>query len=223
MRVSCENKRSDSSDCGGSRWGLPQKNGLRQPLLTRLTVFVLLALTAVPIAAAATDASDVELRLKAAYIYNFARFVEWPAGTAAGPVRIGVLGHGDLTAPLEEIVRGKSVGGRAIKVTPIGTAADAECCEILLIERSESKHEKEIAQALSGKPVLTVSDDENGSKDGIMIAFQLVDESVRFQINQEAAARAGLKISSQLLKVAITAERTGRRSVGREQQEERRQ
>lgn len=189
-----------------------------------LTVIVLAVLTAVPItpAAAASDTSDVELRLKAAYIYNFARFVEWPAGTAAGPVRIGVLGHGDLASPLEEIVRGKSVGGRAIKVTPIGTAADAECCEILLIERSESKHGKEIAQALAGKPVLTVSDDENGSKDGIMIAFQLVDESVRFQINQEAASRAGLKISSQLLKVAVPAERTGRTSVVREQQDGRR-
>jgi hypothetical protein len=185
---------------------------------------LLTALTAIPIApaAAVTDSSDVESRLKAAYIYNFARFVEWPATGAAGPVRIGVLGHGDLASPLEEIVRGKSVGGRAIKVTPIGTAAQAECCEILLIERSESKHEREIAQALAGKPVLTVSDDENGSRDGIMIAFQLVDESVRFQINQEAAVRAGLKISSQLLKVAIPAESTGRGSVVREQREGRR-
>jgi hypothetical protein len=177
---------------------------LRWRVLGRV-IIVLLALAAVAIATVAStaDSSDVEVHVKAAYIYNFARFVEWPAGTAAGPVRIGVLGHGDLVSPLEEIVRGKSVGGRAIKVTPLATAADAECCEILLIERSEAKHEKEIAQALAGKPVLTVSDDENAPKDGIMIAFQLVDESVRFQINQDAATRAGLKISSQLLKVAI--------------------
>ena len=175
----------------------------RRELPVLLTV-ILLAMTAVPImSAAASESSEVEVRVKAAYIYNFARFVEWPPTTPAGPVRIGVLGRGDLVSPLEEIVRGKSVGGRAIKVTPIGTAAEAECCEILLIERSETKHEKEVAQALAGKPVLTVSDDENGSRDGIMVVFQLVDESVRFQINQEAAARAGLKISSQLLKVAI--------------------
>jgi len=155
------------------------------------------------LSAGGADVADVEAHVKAAYIYNFARFVEWPAGAAAGPVRIGILGHGDLTSPLEEIVRGKSVGGRPIKVTPIATPGEAECCEILLIERSESKHEKEIAQALAGKPVLTVSDDENGSRDGVIIAFQLVDESVRFQINQDAAMRAGLRISSQLLKVAI--------------------
>ena len=189
-------------------------NPRRGPLIALLA-----ALTAVVIArsAAAADSSDVEAHVKAAYVYNFARFIEWPAATAAGPVRIGVLGHGDLASPLEEIVRGKSVGGRAIKVIQIGSAAEAECCEILLIERSESKHEKEIVQALAGKPVLTVSDDENAPKEGIMIAFQLVDESVRFQINQEAATRAGLKISSQLLKVAIPADRTGRRSVVREE------
>lgn len=175
--------------------------------VTKLTVFALLLLAVLPLlpAGAAADTSDVELHVKAAYIYNFARFVEWPAGTPAGPLRIGVLGHGDLVSPLEEIVRGKSVAGRAIKVTPIASAAEAECCGILLIERSESKHEKEIAQALAGKPVLTVSDDENASRDGVMIAFQLVDESVRFQINQDAATRAGLKISSQLLKVAVPA------------------
>lgn len=150
-----------------------------------------------------TDSAEVETRVKAAFIYNFARFVEWPSRSGGGPVRIGVMGHGDLSGPLEEVVRGKSVGGRPIRVTPVGNASEAELCEILLIERSESKRAGEIAQALAGKPVLTVSDDENGSKEGIMIAFQLVDESVRFQINQDVAERAGLKISSQLLKVAI--------------------
>lgn len=149
------------------------------------------------------DTAEVETRIKAAFIYNFARFIEWPAGSNSGPVRIGVIGHGDLSAPLEEVVRGKSVGGRAIRVTPVENISEAESCAILLIERSESMHSKEIAQGLAGKPVLTVSDDESGSKEGIMIAFQLVDESVRFQINQEAAERAGLKISSQLLKVAV--------------------
>lgn len=171
-----------------------------------LGVIVLLAGPAVALeqsTAGAADSAEVETRVKAAFIFNFARFVEWPARLNAGPVRIGVMGHGDLSAPLEEAVRGKSVGGRTIRVTPVESADEAESCKILLIERSESKHSREIAEALAGKPVLTVSDDESGSKEGIMIAFQLVDESVRFQINQEAAERAGLKISSQLLKVAI--------------------
>jgi hypothetical protein len=154
-------------------------------------------------AANAADSFEVETRVKAAFVYNFARFVEWPPRSIPGPVRIGILGHGDLASPLAEVIRGKSVSGRAIVVTPIGLLSEADCCEILLIERSESKRFKEIVQALAGKPVLTVCDDENGPRDGVMIAFQLVEESVRFQINQEAAERAGLRISSQLLKVAI--------------------
>jgi hypothetical protein len=156
-------------------------------------------------AVAGSDQSDVETRVKAAFIYNFARFVEWPAKSGSGPVRIGVLGHGELASPLEEVVRGKSANGRPIEVASVANPADAERFEILLIERSESKHLKDILQALAGKPVLTVCDGGVCQRDGGIVAFQIVDESVRFQINQEAAQAAGLKISSQLLKVALPA------------------
>jgi hypothetical protein len=173
------------------------------PTLAIALVLVLAAVLSAPCAANAADSADVETRLKVAYIYNFARFVEWPARSSPGPVRIGVLGLGDLAAPLEDVIRGKSANGRPIEVAHINSVAEADCCEILLIERSEYKHVSEIVQALAGKPVLTVCDVGSCLRDGVMIAFQLVEESVRFQINQEAAERAGLKISSQLLKVAV--------------------
>ena len=151
----------------------------------------------------AADNSDVETQLKAAFIYNFARFVDWPPRPVPGPVRIGILGSGELAAPLREVIRGKMVDGRSIEVTNISSVADAEHFEILLIERSELKHIREIVQSLAGKPVLTVCDEGNCFRDGAMIAFQVVDESVRFQISQESAEQVGLKISSQLLKVAL--------------------
>lgn len=160
--------------------------------------------------ASATEKSEVEIRIKAAFIYNFARFVVWPNGSAPGPMRIGILGSGQLSTPLEEVVQGKLANGRPIRVTHVNAALDALCCEILLIERSEAGHVREIVQALSGKPILTVCDCEDGFRNGVMIAFQIVDDSVRFQINQEAAERAGLKISSQLLKVALPS--TGKHS-----------
>jgi len=156
-------------------------------------------------AVAGSEQSDVETRVKAAFIYNFARFVEWPSGAKSGPVRIGILGRGELGSPLEEIVRGKSANGRPIEVGHVNSAAEAEHFEILLIERSESKHLRDILQPLAGKPVLTVCDGGPCQRDGGIIAFQIVEESVRFQINQEAAQTAGLKISSQLLKVALAA------------------
>jgi hypothetical protein len=156
-----------------------------------------------PFAVRASGDSDIEIRVKTAYIYNFARFVEWPARSASGPVRIAILGRGDLASPLEEVVRGKLASGRAIQITHINAVTETDCCEILVIERSESKHVREVVQTLAGKPVLTVCDGGNGIPDGVMIVFQIVEESVRFQIDQEAAEHAGLRISSQLLKVAI--------------------
>jgi hypothetical protein len=153
----------------------------------------------------AANNPDVETRLKAAFIYNFARFIEWPVHSGAGSVRIGILGRGDLASPLEEVVKGKLANGRPIEATHITAASEADCCEILLIERSESKHVREIVQAIADKPILTVCDGGNCLRDGVMITFQIVAESVRFQINQQAAEHAGLKISSQLLKVSIPA------------------
>ena len=169
---------------------------------------VLAATLSIPLTSAA-DSPDVETRVKVAFIYNFARFVEWPVRSASGSIRIGILGRGDLGAPLEEVIRGKSANGRPIEVTHINAVAGADSCEILLIEQSESKHLKDIVQALAGKPVLTVCDGGNCLRDGVMIGFRIVEESVRFQVNQEAAEHAGLKISSQLLKVAINVRRAG--------------
>lgn len=178
----------------------------------RWPVWLGLVIAFVPVAAPAlfaqcadcsSDGPDVETRVKAAFIYNFARFVEWPVRNSPGPVRIGILGRGDLGAPLEDVIRGKSANGRSIEVTYLNAVAEADRCEILLIERSETRHTREIVQVLGGKPVLTVCDGGNCLRDGAMIAFQIVEESVRFQVNQEAAEHAGLKISSQLLKVAV--------------------
>jgi len=160
-----------------------------------------------PGAVSAAADSEVEIRVKAAFIYNFARFVDWPANTnsTSGAVRIGILGNGPLELPLKQVVQGKSANGKRIEVVPLSSMSDAGHCDILLIEPSESKRIAEIVQALAGKPVLTVCSGEPCIRDGGMIAFEIVNDSVRFQINQEAAEHAGLKLSSQLLKVAIPA------------------
>jgi hypothetical protein len=149
------------------------------------------------------DSSDVEARVKVAFVYNFARFVEWPQSPPRQAIRIAVVGRGDLATPLEEITRGKTVNGRSIEVVRLTAAVPIPRCDILLVEHSESKHVNNIIQSVAGKPVLTVSDGPNCMRDGAMIGFLLVEESVRFQINQEAAEKAGLKVSSQLLKVAL--------------------
>jgi hypothetical protein len=169
------------------------------------TRFICCALIA---ALASAADSEVEIRVKAAFIYNFARFVDWPANmvSTSGAMRIGILGSGPLESPLKQVVQGKSANGKRIEVVPFNSLSDAGHCEILWIEPSESKHIAEIVRSLAGKPVLTVCNGDPCIRDGGMIAFQIVDDSVRFQINQEAAEHAGLKLSSQLMKVAIPAQ-----------------
>lgn len=144
---------------------------------------------------------DLETSVKAMDIFNFGRVVEWPSNSDT--LRICVTGHGDLGALLQELAKGKSVGGHAVTVNPVVASAPADSCEILVIERSELKHMKSIVQSLAGKPILTVCDDPIGLGTGVIIVFRLIDETIRFQINQQAAEKAGLKISSQLLKLAI--------------------
>jgi hypothetical protein len=188
---------------GGRPGGAPRGSGI-WPLFSSYR-FIWWALVA---ALASAGDSEVEIRVKAAFIYNFTRFVEWPANTnsTSGSVRIGILGSGALELPLKQVVQGKSANGKRIEVIALNSLSDASRCDILWIEPSESKHLAEIVQSLAGKPVLTVCNGDSCIRDGGMIAFQIVDDSVRFQINQGAAERAGLKLSSQLLKVAIPAQ-----------------
>jgi len=153
---------------------------------------------------AARGGDDVELRVKAAFLYNFARFVEWPVQAESQPkVEFCVLGHDPLTPILEETVRGKNVNGRVLGVRNVGGADEAAGCHVLFVARGEQKRLRCLLQALAEKPVLTVSDLEGTVRDGGIIQFRLVDQNVRFEVNLDAAARAGLKLSSQLLRVAL--------------------
>jgi hypothetical protein len=153
----------------------------------------------------AEAADDVELRVKAAFLYNFARFVEWPTNpqeSSQAPLVIAILGHDPLLPLLQSTVKGKSVNGHPLQVREFTTAEQIEC-HILYIAPSEDKRIKTDLQLVAGRPILIVSDSKSSLQHGGIIAFREIDDSVRFEINRQAAERAGLKLSSQLLKVAI--------------------
>jgi hypothetical protein len=162
--------------------------------------FVALALPA------RSEPNDVEARVKAAFLYNFVRFVEWPPESLSDPrtpIVIGIVGHDPLGSVLDEIVEGKTVGGRPVRIRRFDSVEQVDHCQVLYI--AEPKRAKTLRQSLAGKAVLSVGDYVGALQDGNVIAFLLVDDSVRFEISLETAGRAGLKISSQLLKVALNA------------------
>lgn len=153
-----------------------------------------------------SDGAELEYRIKAAYLYNFARFVQWPASGAGrrGPVVIGVLGKDPFGPLLDSTIRGKTVSGRPIDIRRLDGLNQARNCHLLFVSAAERRNLDSIFAELEGAGVLTVSEIDSFVDKGGMINFVIEDERVVIDINLDAARRSGLDISSQLLKVART-------------------
>ena len=146
-----------------------------------------------------------EYQVKAVYLYNFTRFVEWPAADAGaeGPFAICVLGDDPFGTALDSTVAGETVRGRNVVARRVGKAEDARICRILYVSSSEDGKWKEILTALGKSSVLTVSDMPKFSERGGMIEFVAKGDKVRFEVNLTNTTEAGLTLSSDLLKVAV--------------------
>ncbi len=148
-----------------------------------------------------------EYQLKAAFLFNFAKFAEWPSEAftnATSPIVIGVLGTNRFVSDLEQTVRNKTINDRLLQVREIRSLTEATNCHILFISRFSSEALPEIFAALRGASVLTVGDETEGfTEAGGMINLVVEEKKIRFQINNDAARNARLKISSKLLSLAV--------------------
>lgn len=155
----------------------------------------------------AQDSQPSEYQLKAAFLFNFAKFVEWPPRAFASdtsPIVVGVLGQNPFGADLESTVQNKAINNRPFTIKEFRSAAEATNCHILFISTSEKEHLPEILEPLQGASVLTVSESPNFIESGGIINFVREGNKIRFQVSDEAAKRAGLKISSKLLSLAVS-------------------
>lgn len=146
-----------------------------------------------------------EYQVKAAFLYNFAKFVEWPSSSfsdASAPFQICVFGRDPFGEELRNITSEKTVNGRKLEVHPGVDLLRARGCHILFIASSVETPASQIFAALRGASVLTVGDTKGFAEQGGMINFVLENERVQFEVNRKAAEEAGLKISSKLLSVA---------------------
>ena len=143
-----------------------------------------------------------EYQLKAAFIFNFAKFVEWPRQAFAdpkSPLFIGVLGENPFGGDLEQAVHGKTLNQRPIMVKTCRTMDEGKKCHILFVSSSEKARLGEILKDLSGTNVLTVGETDNFIQSGGIISFFWEGNKIRFEISGEAAKKAGLKVDSKLL------------------------
>ncbi len=152
----------------------------------------------------AAPAISKEYQLKAAFLYQFTKFIQWPAERFAdekSPIVIAVLGRNPLGDELDKLVKGRTVNGRAIDVRLIASVAELPSAHIVFVCAGE---ESRLNATIFGEPgVLTVGESADFAARGGIIMFTLVDEKVRFEINQASGEKAGLKLSGQLLKLAV--------------------
>ena len=171
---------------------------------TRRTVaFALVALFAGRLQAA--PATPTEYDIKAVFLLNFTRFIEWPASEGADenrPIVIGVLGDDPFGQGLDQAVRGERVNNRPLVVKRMTRVDGATDCAALFICRSERHRIGEILERLKGQPVLTVSDIPQFAESGGMVGLVSEGGKIRLRINVDAAKAANLAISSKLLRPA---------------------
>ena len=141
---------------------------------------------------------SLEYRVKAAYLYNFAKYVEWPEAAPGASLAICVAGRNPFGPVLDETVRGETIADREVTVRVI--LEPEEGCDVLFIPQGSST--TPYLRAARGAPILTVGETRDFIAQGGMISFVLEGPNVRFEIDPEAAARAGIRISSRLMQVA---------------------
>ena len=182
-------------------------------MLRRLGILILVAamtLNLAPSADAQTgDASDSsEYLIKAGFIYNFAKFVEWPSTSfpqADSPIVIGILGTDPFGSVLDRIVADKKIGSRGFVVRRYKWSKDLKDlreCQILFVSSSEKVHTDEVLEFVKWLPVLTIGETPGFAERGGVIRFTVEDNRVRFEVSVDAAHNANLNISSRLLTLA---------------------
>lgn len=178
-----------------TRHGISDREWSPGRCIHALAIFVLLL-------GSASAQTAGEYEVKAAFLYKFASFVEWPQGRPENQLCIGVVGNDPFGSDLERIVEGKTANGRAFRVRRFKALQDVNTCEIVFVSSSERARLQPILDRLKGMPVLTVGDVPEFCEDGGIIGLSLAGDRVRLQINLEAAERSNLQISSRLLKLA---------------------
>ena len=143
-----------------------------------------------------------ENALKAAYLYNFTLFVDWPPEATNGSFLICVLGTDPFGPTLPEILRGKTAGGRELRSAVVASREELPPCRVVYVPATDAARHRDALQSLLGQPVLTVGETEDFLGAGGIIRLFVEGGKLRFDVNAEAARRSRLKISARLLELA---------------------
>jgi hypothetical protein len=184
---------------------LRTKIGARFCSSRRLVCILFLLLCLVSPGNLPANSTAEEYSVKAAFLYHFAQFVEWPAETfkdAGAPLVYCTLGEDPFHGALDASLSGKTVGTHPIQVRHFKQTSELQGCHVMFIGEKEKRLFSTVFELFRGSPVLIVGESERFVQDGGIIGFCLEENKIRFDINLEAAEKAKLKISSRLLVLA---------------------
>ena len=162
--------------------------------------------------AQAPAAAPGEYDVKAAYLYNFGKFVQWPPGErrTAESFDICVVGRDPFGAALDRAVTGATIGRRPVQARRVATASATHGCHVLFVGAPDERQAADLLAAVGQADVLTVGDTPRFLDQGGMIRFVADGSRVRFEVNLASARAAGLTLSSDLLRVATRVRQAGR-------------
>lgn len=153
----------------------------------------------------AVGAEPTEYQLKAVFLINFAKFVDWPTtafSTAKSPINLCVLGTDPFGRDLDDFVQGQVADDRTMAVKRLARVQREDNCHVLFMSAAEKARTGWVLGVLRNMPTLTVGEGDDFAAAGGVIGLVIEDNKIRFEVNLDAADRAGLKISSKLLKLA---------------------
>ena len=182
---------------------------IRTAPISRAASFVvltglLLAAVLTPVNARAQLSGASQYDVEAVYLYNFAKFIRWPAGSPGATINICVAAQKAFVDSLAKVVAGERIDTRSITVRSIQRPEDEAACDILFMDASTKDRLAGLLSIASGKPILTVSDTPDFLDRGGMIQLLLIGNRMRFAVDLRPTARSGIALSSELLKVAVT-------------------
>lgn len=167
---------------------------------SRVLVFCLFLITAS--ACSGQQGHPTDTQVKAAYLYNFGKFVRFPDASALSSFNICILGRDPFQDALQSAIAGESIGGMPLTVRELTDGNDISACRVLYISGAELRRFRPLLAQVRHLPILTVSDGEEFLRQGGIVQFVMVGDRVRFEVNLDAAHQARLDLSSELLKVA---------------------
>ena len=178
-------------------------NETDQPMIMKILRTLIIAIAILSLSFTDSIGQRSKHEIHAMMVFNFTKYIQWPASSSSGDFVIGVIGDSEVHATMSKLYGAKTKGSQQIVIKKINKVSEIGNCHVLYVGESSSGQFEAIKGATSGKSTLVVTDKSGLGKKGSGINFKMVGNKLKFEMNQKAMSTANLKVASQLSGMAI--------------------